>query len=165
MTAPPSSPGRSDGIPLSTAELQARRGGGRGGPRRPDLYSLRADRTGAWSDIRTGGPTAPLTRRYLTLWHDHGRGPDGAGYAHLLLPAASFGATAARAAYPGVEVLELGERVHAFRTTPGGLPGQPRATLTALAFWVVLGLIIFLVRRRENAKLSDDELNRLVLGK
>lgn len=109
-----------------------------GGPR-AELRSLREDRTGAWGDIREGGPTAPLTRRFLTLRHDHGTEPTGARHAQLLLPGASFGATAARAAYPGIEVLELGERVHAFRTTPGGLPGRPAATLTALACFAAPG--------------------------
>jgi hyaluronate lyase len=102
----------------------------------PALHSRREDRTGAWRDIHRGGPTAPLTRRYLTLWHDHGTGPRGAGYAHLLLPGASFGATAARAGYPGVRVLELGPRAHAFRTLPGALSGRPDSpVLTALNFF------------------------------
>ncbi|WP_103529395.1 polysaccharide lyase family 8 super-sandwich domain-containing protein, partial [Streptomyces sp. SM12] len=110
-----------------------RRPGGAGGA--GELLSLREDRTGAWRDIREGGPTAPVTRRYLTLLHDHGSDPHGASYAHLVLPGATFAETAARAAYPGVEVLELSGTAHAFRTTPGGLPGHRAATLTALVFF------------------------------
>lgn len=48
------------------------------------------------------------------------------------------------------------------------IPASPASlgqeSLLALAVWVVLGLIFYLIRRRENAKLTDDELNYLVLG-
>ncbi|MEU5364219.1 polysaccharide lyase family 8 super-sandwich domain-containing protein [Streptomyces sp. NPDC005925] len=40
-----------------------------------DIKALREARTGAWSDINTGGATDPVTRRYLTLWWDHGTDP------------------------------------------------------------------------------------------
>ncbi|MFJ6747488.1 polysaccharide lyase 8 family protein [Streptomyces sp. NPDC091266] len=62
------------------------------------LKILREDRTGAWRDINTGSSPARLTRRYLTLWHDHGTDPTDAGYAYLLMPGATPGALAARAA-------------------------------------------------------------------
>ncbi|MFI7276754.1 polysaccharide lyase family 8 super-sandwich domain-containing protein [Streptomyces sp. NPDC049879] len=77
--------------------------------------SLREDREGAWSDIRQGGPAGGLTRRYLTLWHDHGTDPADAAFADLLLPGASAASTAERAAAPGVEVLRLDGEGHAFR--------------------------------------------------
>ncbi|MFE6688311.1 polysaccharide lyase 8 family protein [Streptomyces sp. NPDC057743] len=62
------------------------------------LHVLREDRTGRWSDINTTSTTDPYTRRYLTLWHDHGTDPTGAGYAYLLMPGADQRALAARAA-------------------------------------------------------------------
>ncbi|MCB5911645.1 polysaccharide lyase 8 family protein [Streptomyces pinistramenti] len=62
------------------------------------LHALREDRTGSWHDINTGSSAAPLTRRYLTLWHDHGTDPADARYAYLLMPGATPHATAARAA-------------------------------------------------------------------
>lgn len=62
------------------------------------LRALREERTGTWRDLNTGadtgGSTNPVTRRYLTLWVDHGSSPTGAGYAHVLLPGASPQATA-----------------------------------------------------------------------
>ncbi|WP_399085372.1 polysaccharide lyase 8 family protein [Streptomyces sp. BBFR2] len=64
------------------------------------LHTLREDRTGSWHDINTGSDPAPLTRRYLTLWHDHGTDPDGARYLYLLMPGAPARAVAARAADP-----------------------------------------------------------------
>lgn len=66
-------------------------GGGR-------LRALREARTGAWRDINAGGSPEPFTRRYLTLWYDHGTDPDGASCVHLLMPGAAPEAVAARAA-------------------------------------------------------------------
>ncbi|GAA3179311.1 MULTISPECIES: polysaccharide lyase 8 family protein [Streptomyces] len=62
------------------------------------LHTLREDRTGSWHSINTGSDATPLTRRYLTLWHDHGTDPDGARYRYLLMPGATPRAVAARAA-------------------------------------------------------------------
>ncbi|MFF8954428.1 polysaccharide lyase 8 family protein [Streptomyces sp. NPDC014894] len=62
------------------------------------LRTLREDRSGAWSDINTGGSDERATRRYQTLWIDHGTDPVNAGYAYLLMPGASRRAVAARAA-------------------------------------------------------------------
>ncbi|WP_330300006.1 polysaccharide lyase 8 family protein [Streptomyces sp. NBC_00503] len=63
--------------------------------------ALREARTGKWSDINRSASTAPLTRRYLTLWYDHGTDPTDAGYVHQLLPGASAAQTSARAAAAG----------------------------------------------------------------
>lgn len=49
------------------------------------------------------------------------------------------------------------------------IPVSPAAlgpeSLTALLVWAALGLIFYLVRRKENAALSDAELDYLILGK
>nr|WP_250760988.1 polysaccharide lyase 8 family protein [Streptomyces sp. MSC1_001] len=66
-----------------------------------DLRTLREDRTGAWSDINTTSSTERRTRRYQTLWLDHGTDPVAASYAYLLMPGASRRTLAARAADPG----------------------------------------------------------------
>ncbi|MGW6054540.1 polysaccharide lyase 8 family protein [Streptomyces sp. NPDC055189] len=62
------------------------------------LHALREERTGTWRAINTGadtgGSTTPLTRRYLTLWLDHGVSPAASSYAYVLLPGASAAATA-----------------------------------------------------------------------
>ncbi|MGW5615240.1 polysaccharide lyase 8 family protein [Streptomyces sp. NPDC003877] len=60
--------------------------------------ALREDRTGAWSDINTGGTTERRTRRWQTLWLDHGTDPVDAHYAYVLMPGASRRAVARRAA-------------------------------------------------------------------
>ncbi|MEU6348750.1 polysaccharide lyase 8 family protein [Streptomyces sp. NPDC047072] len=63
-----------------------------------DLRALREDRTGAWSDINTGSTTEQRTRRWQTLWLDHGTDPVDATYAYVLLPGASRRTVATRAA-------------------------------------------------------------------
>lgn len=64
------------------------------------LRTLREDRTGAWSDINTTSSTERRTRRWQTLWFDHGTDPTDASYAYLLMPGAGRRALAARAADP-----------------------------------------------------------------
>ncbi|OEJ41133.1 lyase [Streptomyces agglomeratus] len=67
----------------------------------PALRTLREDRTGSWNDINTTSTTERRTRRYQTLWLDHGTDPVDAGYAYLLMPGASRRTVAARAADTG----------------------------------------------------------------
>lgn len=63
-----------------------------------DLRTLRVDRTGAWSDINTTSTTERRTRRWQTLWLDHGTDPTDATYVYVLMPGAPHRAVAARAA-------------------------------------------------------------------
>ncbi|CAL9441437.1 Xanthan lyase [Streptomyces sp. enrichment culture] len=73
---------------------------GHGGWLVPDgaLRALREYRTGAWSDINTTSTTERRTRRWQTLWLDHGTDPADAGYLYVLMPGASRRTVAARAA-------------------------------------------------------------------
>ncbi|AZQ37626.1 lyase [Streptomyces cyaneochromogenes] len=63
-----------------------------------DLRTLREDRTGAWADINTTSTTERRTRRWQTLWLDHGTDPVDATYVYLLMPGAGRHEVAARAA-------------------------------------------------------------------
>ncbi|MFF7855832.1 polysaccharide lyase family 8 super-sandwich domain-containing protein [Streptomyces sp. NPDC007904] len=63
-----------------------------------DLRTLREDRAGAWSDINATSTTERRTRRWQTLWLDHGTDPAGATYAYVLLPGAARHDVARRAA-------------------------------------------------------------------
>ncbi|WP_030624364.1 polysaccharide lyase 8 family protein [Streptomyces sclerotialus] len=63
-----------------------------------ELRALREARTGAWRDINTGSSPDRVTRRYLTLWRDHGKDPADASYAYVLMPGAGPRQLAARAA-------------------------------------------------------------------
>ncbi|MFB7936600.1 polysaccharide lyase 8 family protein [Streptomyces sp. NPDC056049] len=97
-------------------------------PRGLMLGTVREERTGAWRDINTGGPADPLTRRYLTLYTDHGTDPTDGDYAYVLMPGASLRTTARRAADPGW--------LHILANT-GSQQGVriPRLGLTAVNFW------------------------------
>ncbi|MFR0357014.1 polysaccharide lyase 8 family protein [Streptomyces sediminimaris] len=63
-----------------------------------ELRTLREDRTGAWSDINTTSTAERATRRWQTLWLDHGTDPVDAAYLYVLMPGASRRAVASRAA-------------------------------------------------------------------
>ncbi|MGW0804345.1 polysaccharide lyase 8 family protein [Nonomuraea sp. NPDC002799] len=86
-------------------------------------------RTGRWRDVNAGddtaGATEPVTRRYVTLWIDHGVNPVDSSYAYVVLP----GATRERArAFRGsrpVRVLANTPRVHAVQAR----------SLFAATFW------------------------------
>ncbi|MGW8952733.1 polysaccharide lyase 8 family protein [Streptomyces sp. NPDC055709] len=83
--------------------------GGMGGyvfPGGATVKALREERTGRWSDINRSMSTTALTRRYLTLYTDHGTNPSDATYAYILMPGANTTQTAARAADSGwVQIL------------------------------------------------------------
>jgi hyaluronate lyase len=75
--------------------------------------ALREDRTGSWSLLAATGSAAPISRRYQTIWFDHGVQPGNAGYAYALLPGFSAAQTADYSASPQFRVLENTAAVHA----------------------------------------------------
>ncbi|MGW7412222.1 polysaccharide lyase 8 family protein [Streptomyces sp. NPDC054863] len=100
-------------------------------PERTPLHTLREQRTGVWRDLNTGadtgGSTTPVTRRYLTLWIDHGTSPAAASYAYALLPGASPATTAA---------WRLSRPVHIAANDTGAQAVEDRRLgLTAVTFW------------------------------
>ncbi|WP_370415059.1 polysaccharide lyase 8 family protein [Streptomyces fradiae] len=104
------------------------RPGGAGPDGAADLRTLREDRTGAWSDINTTSSTERRTRRYQTLWFDHGTDPADASYAYLLMPGAGVRTLAARAADPGwLRILANRAELQAVRV--------PSLGLTAANYW------------------------------
>ncbi|MFF3059242.1 polysaccharide lyase 8 family protein [Streptomyces sp. NPDC057909] len=107
---------------------------GAGGYVFPDptaLQALREERTGSWRAINTGadtgGDTDPVTRRYLTLWVDHGVSPAGAGYSYVLLPGASAAATAVWSHSRPVRIVANDATAQAVEARRQGL--------TAVNFW------------------------------
>ncbi|MEV8567812.1 polysaccharide lyase 8 family protein [Streptomyces sp. NPDC051322] len=92
------------------------------------VSAVREERTGTWHDINTGGPTTPITRRYLTLYTDHGIDPTDAGYAYLMLPGASKKTTAHRVGeIQSLKIIANGSRQQGIRV--------PKLGLTAVNFW------------------------------
>ncbi|KUN25015.1 lyase [Streptomyces corchorusii] len=124
-----------------------------------DLRTLREDRTGAWSDINTTSTDERRTRRWQTLWLDHGTDPEAARYAYVLLPGASRAETAARAAdrhWLSVLANDAGRQAVAV----------PRLGLMAWNFWragtvgdltVSAGASVLVVRRGRTATLRVSE--------
>lgn len=74
-------------------------------PHLTTLQVRREARTGSWRDINLTGPATPITRRYLTLWIDHGVDPTSASYGYLVVPRASERRTAVLAFGAGVRVV------------------------------------------------------------
>ncbi|MEV6103795.1 polysaccharide lyase 8 family protein [Streptomyces sp. NPDC051940] len=95
------------------------------------LRALREERTGTWRAVNTGadtgGSTTPVTRRYLTLWFDHGTAPSAATYAYALLPGATGALTEAWSDSRPVRVLANDAVVQAVEARRDGL--------TAAHFW------------------------------
>ncbi|NUT36878.1 MAG: polysaccharide lyase 8 family protein [Hamadaea sp.] len=85
------------------------------------VKAVREARTGAWSDINGGGSTTALTRKYVTLWFDHGVDPTAGSYAYVLLPGADAATTAARSAAPTVTVLANTTTVQAITDSASGV--------------------------------------------
>ncbi|WP_329539588.1 polysaccharide lyase 8 family protein [Streptomyces sp. NBC_01358] len=116
------------------------------------LNVLSEERSGTWRAINTGadtgGSTDSVTRRYATLWLDHGVSPTDAGYAYVLLPGASAAATAVWSRSRPV-------RIVANDTTAQAVEDR-RSGLTAVHFWgagsvagiTASGPVTLLVRRR-----------------
>lgn len=128
-------------------------------PHGGELRTLREDRTGAWADINTTSSPERRTRRWQTLWLDHGTDPADARYAYVLLPGATRAETAARA----------GDRhwltVLANDTTAQAV-AVPRPGVTACTFWgpgtvgeltVSAGASVLVVRRGRTASLRISE--------
>ncbi|RYF61027.1 MAG: hypothetical protein EOO27_03665 [Comamonadaceae bacterium] len=78
-----------------------------GGANPPTVRGVREARTGKWTDINnaTDSPTTDITRRYVTLWIDHGANPTGARYAYVVLPGRSATDTQTYANAPNFTVL------------------------------------------------------------
>ncbi|MBC9723512.1 polysaccharide lyase 8 family protein [Streptomyces sp. TRM68367] len=124
-----------------------------------DLKTLREDRTGAWSDINTSGTDERRTRRWQTLWLDHGTDPADATYAYVLMPGASRTSVARRAADRHWLSVLANDRTRQAVDIPS-------LGLTAAAFWQAGaagplsasgGAALLLRRRRRTASLCVSE--------
>ncbi len=93
-----------------------------------DLMAVREARTGTWRAVNHAGSAAPVTRRYLTLWFDHGTDPADAGYAYVMMPGAGPGEVAERAA--GAGWLRVAANTAAVQGA-----AVPALGVTAACFW------------------------------
>ncbi|MBD0841504.1 polysaccharide lyase 8 family protein [Streptomyces sp. TRM68416] len=91
-------------------------------PRPARLRALREERTATWREINLKyGTDTPVTRPYLTLWHDHGPAPEDAGYYWLQAPAASAARTRLWSQAPPLALVADSTAVHAVRRGADGL--------------------------------------------
>ncbi|MDF2923276.1 MAG: hypothetical protein K0R57_2190 [Paenibacillaceae bacterium] len=96
-------------------------------PRVQPVSLLQETRTGSWRDINEQGPPVDLSRRYLTIWFDHGIMPSGGEYAYVLLPGRNAEQTAAYRDNGEAEIVEMSAEAHSARI--------PRLGLTGILFW------------------------------
>jgi hyaluronate lyase len=85
------------------------------------LQLRREARTGSWRDINVGGPTTPITRRYLTMWQDHGVNPSGAAYSYLVVPGASATRTKQLSKGSGLLILRNAASAQVVASVPLGM--------------------------------------------
>lgn len=85
---------------------------------------LREDRTGKWTDMDHRGvydDTTSYTRRFVTLWVDHGVSPTAGSYRYIQLPAATSAQTSAFAASNDVTVAVNTAQVQAASRSGSGV--------------------------------------------
>jgi hyaluronate lyase len=110
------------------------------------VKAKREARTGAWSSINTGGSTTQLTRKYVTLWFDHGTAPGSGAYSYILMPGADATATAVRAASPTVSVLANTASVQAISDSASGVTAANFFTAATIGPITVSGPCSVLLR-------------------
>ncbi|NUP51606.1 MAG: polysaccharide lyase 8 family protein [Catenulispora sp.] len=85
---------------------------------------VREDRTGKWTDMDHRGvyeDNTAYTRRFVTMWVDHGVNPTAGGYRYIQLPAATSAQTAAFAASNDVTVAANTPQVQAVSRSASGV--------------------------------------------
>lgn len=110
------------------------------------IKGMRNDRTGKWTDMDHRGvydDTTAYTRRFITLWFDHGLNPSDATYCYIQMPGATQDATAAMSASPDVTVVANTDQVQAVTRAVGSVAASanasdstpPAETVTMANFW------------------------------
>ena len=88
------------------------------------IKAVREDRTGKWTDMDHRGvydDTTLYTRRFITMWFDHGVSPSNASYAYVQLPGATQAQTSAMAVSTDVTVVANTSQVQAVKRARGGV--------------------------------------------
>ncbi|WP_419955383.1 polysaccharide lyase 8 family protein [Neobacillus niacini] len=73
--------------------------------------------------IRTSNPDTKVTKNFFTLGLDHGKNPQNASYAYVILPNFNVNQTEEYAKSPSIQVLSNTEDVHAVENTKLGMKG------------------------------------------
>lgn len=94
------------------------------------IKALREDRTGKWTDMDNRGvydDTTTYSRRFITLWIDHGVNPSNSTYSYIQLPAATQAQTSSMASSNDITVVANNNDVQAATRTSTGA--------TMINFW------------------------------
>ncbi|WP_342113523.1 polysaccharide lyase family 8 super-sandwich domain-containing protein [Pseudoduganella sp. OTU4001] len=92
-------------------------------PDQPAVSALRETRSGAWSDVNTGGTADVVSNNFLSLALDHGVNPTNAAYTYILLPNRTAQETAEFAAANPITVIERSTSATAVKDTAQGVTG------------------------------------------
>ncbi|CAN5361160.1 polysaccharide lyase 8 family protein [soil metagenome] len=99
-------------------------------PAGTSIKAVREDRSGRWTDMDHRGvydDDTLYSRRFITLWFDHGISPSNATYSYIQLPGATQAQTSAMAVSTDVSVVTNTTDVQAVRRTSDGV--------TMVNFW------------------------------
>ncbi|MES2151830.1 MAG: polysaccharide lyase family 8 super-sandwich domain-containing protein [Pseudomonadota bacterium] len=96
-------------------------------PDAPVVAGLRETRTGAWSDINSGGTTTTVSNTYLSLALGHGVSPTNGAYTYVILPNRSAAQVSSYASAPTIKVIE--------RSTSASAVSDSQSGLTGAIFW------------------------------
>ncbi|MDR1643045.1 MAG: polysaccharide lyase 8 family protein [Clostridiales bacterium] len=95
-------------------------------PANQAFQTLAERRKGTWNSVEID-PKFCKENNFATIWIDHGRNPENASYAYVVLPETSQAEAQKYASHPGIEILENSIQAHAVR--------HSRLSITAVNFW------------------------------
>jgi len=107
-----------------------------------NLKMLQEKRSGNWSRLGGGGsPTANEENDFFTLWIDHGKNPQNAGYQYVFLPNATLAETQKYALHPEAAILENSPSAQGVMDKKAGVTGinfwtDQKYTVKGLGFTV-----------------------------
>ncbi|NQX60627.1 polysaccharide lyase family 8 super-sandwich domain-containing protein [Paenibacillus qinlingensis] len=91
-------------------------------PQPASIKGLRETRKGTWQALGNTG-LGTITKKYLTLWYDHGSNPVNKDYSYVLLPNKTSQETTSYGNNPDIEILMNNTDVHAVKEKVLGITG------------------------------------------
>ncbi|OAS22099.1 polysaccharide lyase family 8 super-sandwich domain-containing protein [Paenibacillus oryzisoli] len=91
-------------------------------PQPASIKGLREARKGTWQALGNTG-LGTITKKYLTLWYDHGSNPVNKDYSYVLLPNKTSLETTSYSNNPDIEILMNNTDVHAVKDKVLGITG------------------------------------------
>ncbi|MDI4649784.1 polysaccharide lyase family 8 super-sandwich domain-containing protein [Cohnella hashimotonis] len=92
-------------------------------PQPAAIKGLRESRQGNWAQLSVLGGTANVTKKYLTLWYDHGTNPVDKDYAYVMLPNKTAQQTTAYSNNPDISIVVNNASVQMVKENGLGITG------------------------------------------